>query len=390
MRPSPGHPRHAGLTRGPDRNRPAVTRQKLRGQSGAAADQQRDRNRRPLTLPKLWAVTLAAAMVLAGCSGSSEDNAAQSPDPGCASGEILDFGFYTEYPPVSYRADDNPDSDGFGEHAGYEADLLDALEAMDGAGLQFNRVAVADWSGIWLLPASGEVDIAGGGMTILETRTRDADGNTAVAFTAGHIEFRNVLLVRAADTVRYQSFDNLTSDTTIGAVVDTTGEQRLLELTGLAAPDGTLAAGTTIETPTGTVTADGTDAFVVTAAGASENLRDRIHLLPPTPNHPMVRYFDDDTTQYEALASGEIDAVSRDNVGAFEQAASYGGGGVLAVGALDEAVDLGGWTVRAADNELRECLDDKLAYLTDDLRIGFPQWSADNEVFMRRALAWTP
>ncbi len=360
---------------------------RLRATAGAfASPRPRSHATFAIRLRAVAAAVAAAFLVAAGCSGTSEG----AGPPGCAPDTVLDFAFYADYAPVSHRADSDPDAPGFSEHAGYEADLLDALEAMDGAGLRFNRIAVAEWSGLWLLPANGEADIAGGGMTILESRTLDAEGNTAVAFTSGHIEFRNVLLIRAADAQKFQSFDDLTSDTVVATSVDTTGEQRLLELTGLSAPHGTLAAGTVIETPSGTLTADGTGAFVVTAAGASENLRDRMRLLPPSPHNPIVQYVNDDATQYDALASGEIDAVSRDNVGAFEQAASHGGGGVLAVGPLDEAVQHGGWTLRADDNELRECLDDKLAYLTDNMAIGFQQWSADNEVFMQRALAWTP
>jgi hypothetical protein len=53
-------------------------------------------------------------------------------------------------------------------HLGYEADLLTALEAMEGARLSFQRSPVAEWPGIWLLPATPDVDIAGGGITILE------------------------------------------------------------------------------------------------------------------------------------------------------------------------------------------------------------------------------
>ena len=336
------------------------------------------------------AAIFAAALAAAACSGTGEPAAGQDPGSGCAPGRILDFGFYAYFAPVSYSADGDPDSPGFGKHTGYEADLLDALEAMDGAGLQFRRIPVADWPGIWLLPATGDVDIAGGGITILESRTRDAEGNSAVAFTSGHMTFRQSLLVRADEASLYPSHDDLRSDTIVGAITDTTGEQRLLELTGLSGAGGALAPGTEIHTPEGTLVADGTDAYVITAAGSSHNLQDRTGLVPPSPQQPYVLYRHEEDELIEALASGEMDAVARGAIGNIEVAATYGGGGVFAVTALDDAVEKGGWTVRASETELRACIDDKLGYLTDDLRIDYPQWHEDNEVFMERALAWSP
>ena len=334
----------------------------------------------------LAAVVALVGLAGAGCSGTSEDAASE----GCTPGDTLDFAFYAYFEPVSYSADGDPDSAGFGRHSGYEADLLDALEAMDGAGLRFNRTPVADWPGIWLIPATGAADIAGGGITILESRTFDADGVTAVEFTSGHIEFRQSLLVRAADTERYRSFDDLTSDARVGAISDTTGEQRLLELTGYTAAGGVLAAGTEIVTAAGTLTADGTEAFVITAAGASDNLGDRTRLVPPSPQQPNVAYYHEESQLIEALESGEIDAVARGAVGNTELARSHGGGDVFAVSALDEAVEVGGWTLRSTDDELRECINDRLDYLTDGLSIGYPQWREDNTVFMQRALDWQP
>ena len=41
-----------------------------------------------------------------------------------------------------------------------------------------------------------EYDIVGGGITILDSRTRDEMGNQVVTFTSGHIVFRQSLLVR--------------------------------------------------------------------------------------------------------------------------------------------------------------------------------------------------
>ena len=78
---------------------------------------------------------------------------------------VLNLGFYAYFEPVSYSADDDPESAGFNRHLGYEADLLTALEAMEDAGLSFNRQAISDWDGIWLRSASAEYDIIGGGIS---------------------------------------------------------------------------------------------------------------------------------------------------------------------------------------------------------------------------------
>ena len=157
----------------------------------------------------------------------------------CApAGSTLRFGFYAHFEPVSSSADPDPASPAFHEHRGYEADLLTALEAMAGANLTFDRRGIAAWDGIWLLPAGPEYDLVGGGITILESRTRGAAGQTVVAFTAGHIEFRQSLLVRAADARRLARHEDLTDADRVGVLAGTTGEARLLELTGIADASG--------------------------------------------------------------------------------------------------------------------------------------------------------
>ncbi|MCY4447842.1 MAG: hypothetical protein OXE02_03215, partial [Chloroflexi bacterium] len=75
---------------------------------------------------------------------------------------VLNVGFYAYFAPVSYSADPAPASPGFNTHLGYEADLLTALEAMEGAGLTFSRRGIAHWDDIWLRSAGTEYDIVGG------------------------------------------------------------------------------------------------------------------------------------------------------------------------------------------------------------------------------------
>ena len=332
----------------------------------------------------LAGVLMLVALAACGRSGSLPPSAA------CTDGRTLNFAFYAFFEPVSFSADTDPGSPGFHEHAGYEADLLTALEAMDGAGLRFSRIPIAEWPGIWLLPSTPDFDVAGGGITILDSRTRDADGNHVVNFTSGHISFQQSLLVRAADAERYATHDGLTSESRVGAISDTTGEARLLQLTGLANPEGLLADGTRIVSGSGTLTADGTDAYLVTAAGSSANLEGRERLLPPSPSMPEVLYFKAEMEMIESLADGSIDAVARGAVGNTEVAYSYGGGGVLAVTALDPAVEHGGWTLPAAETALTACLNDKVDYLTNGGVIDYPEWRAKPDVFLERAHDWRP
>ena len=324
-------------------------------------------------------------LCLAACASEAEETDA------CAEeGRVLDVGFYAYFAPVSYSADDDPESEGFDTHAGYEADLLTALEAMDGAGLSFSRKPIAAWEGIWLLSAGPEYDIVGGGITILDSRTRNAAGEKMIAFTSGHINFRQSLLVRAEDAERLASHDKLTSDVRVGALAGTTGEARLLVLTGLANAAGVLASGTRVETPQGEVVADGSADYSITAAGESPSLEGRLRLYPPSETLPQVVYLGETSGEAEllaALADGTVDAVARGEIG--NRDVSHESGGAFVVTALDPEVEHGGFTLDVEDAGLLTCLDEKIEYLVDGGRIGYAEWLADPSVFMRRAEAWS-
>lgn len=301
----------------------------------------------------------------------------------------LNVAFYAFFAPVSYSASDDPGSPAFQRHLGYEADLLSALERMEDAGLSFARRPVAEWPGIWLLPATAEVDLAGGGITILPSRTLDAAGDTAVAFTSGHIAFRQSLLTRAADAGRLSSYERLTRDVRVGVLPGTTGEARLLEIVGLVDGDGVLREGTRIETPGGTVVADGTAAFVITSATASPALEGRTRLHPPSDGMPQVLYLGrerGETELLDALGEGRIDAVARGEIGNGE--AAHASGGAFAVAALDSLAEYGGFALDAGDRDLLACLDERIDWLTDGRRIGYAEWRGDASVFERRAARW--
>ena len=306
-----------------------------------------------------------------------------------AGSRVLNVGFYAYFAPVSYSASADPTSEDFNTHIGYEADLLTALEAMEGAGLSFVRHPIVVWQDIWLKSTEPEYDIIAGGITILEDRTQDGTGNTVVTFTAGHIKFRQSLLVRSEDAQRLATYADLTSEVQVGVLSGTTGEARLLQLTGLVDANGFLAEETRVETPTGTVVADGTAAFMITAANTTLNLTERRHLYPPSENMPQVIYLGQevgDSELLDALAEGRIDAVARGEIGNLD--AVQAAGGAFTVTALDEKVELGGFTLSVEDAALVTCIDEKLNYLTDNRNIGYAEWVADPSVFMRRAQMW--
>ena len=299
---------------------------------------------------------------------------------------VLNVGFYAYFAPISYSAEADPASDGFNTHLGYEADLLTALEAMEGTGISFSRRGIAEWPGIWLKAAEPEYDLIGGGITILDSRRNDATGTEVVAFTSGHITFRQSLLVRAEDADRLSEYASLTGDVKVGVLAGTTGEARLLEITGIIDTNGVLLEGTRVETPNGSVVADGTTDYRIAAAGASPSLEGRQTLYPPTENMPQVIYLGDEVGEsalFEALTDGRIDAIARGEIGNRDAAAAFHGAFVVTT--LDEQVEYGGFTLAVEDVALRTSLDERIDYLTDGGNIGYAEWLADPQVFLKRA-----
>ena len=319
---------------------------------------------------------------------SSAVKLSPAPPGSCPSeSQTLRYGFFALFAPVSYSADNDPQSDGYHTHLGYEAALLNALETMDDTNLVFDRVPISVWPEIWLAPAGSEYDLVGGGITILESRTRDAGGRTVVAFTDGHISFRQALLVRAADADRFSSHSKLTSSQIVGVVAGTTGEARLLQLTGLSDERGVLVPGVRIETPNGERIADGSDDFVLSAAYQSPALAGRTRLLPASDDAPQVVYLGGDEAVYlTALRENGIDAFARGEVGNRE--AAHASAGAFAVTALDPAVELGGFSINANDTELLFCLNQRINWLTNDRAIGYAEWLEHANVFSARAEAW--
>lgn len=301
-------------------------------------------------------------------------------------GRRLEYGFFADFRPVSYSENLDPDSPGFNSHLGYEADLLTALETMESAGLIFNRSAIKEWPGIWLLPATPVYDLVGGGITILDSRTRDETGMTRVTFTSGHITFRQSLLVRAEDAQRYGSHDDL-DDARVAVLGGTTGEHRLLQLTGVVDAEGNLAAGTVIHLGDGTrFTADGSADYRITAAASTGNLSGRTRIEGTQGTVREVLIMSTDQEQLDALDNGRVDAVARGEVGNHE--ASRNSNLRFVVTALDLEVEYGGFAFDKDERALADCVDARINYLTDNRRIGFAEWADDPEVFLKRARHW--
>ena len=303
---------------------------------------------------------------------------------------VLNVGFYAYFSPVSYSADASPQSEGFSTHLGYEADLLTALESMEGTNISLSRKPIAEWGDIWHKAAAPQYDLIAGGITILDSRTQDAAGNTIVTFTRGHIQFRHSLLVRAADADRLANYTDLTRDVRVGLLAGTTGEARLLEITSIVDSQGVVAAGTRIETPSGTLVADGSTDYRITAAETTPNLVGRTYLYPPSEHMPQVIYLGDtagETELLEALADGRIDAMGRGEIGNRDAAAKAQG--AFVVTALDQNnVEWGGFAVSDNDTKLLLCLNTLIDFLTQGGHIGYEQWGQNPNVFMERAQQW--
>lgn len=302
---------------------------------------------------------------------------------------VLNFGFFAYFEPVSHSANGDPATADFDSHLGYEADLLSALEAMEFTELAFARSGIAAWDQIWLLAAQPQFDMIGGGITILDSRSRNADGEQVVSFTSGHVAFRQSLLVLASDADRLASHARLTSDVRVGVLAGTTGEARFLQLTGLADAEGVLRSGTRIDTPQGSVVSDGSANYSVTAAGASPVLEGRMHLHPPDATLPQVVYLSDeagDMEFIELLRTGHIDAVARGEIGNRDMVHAFGSD--FAVVGLDDAVEFGGFALPVENASLLACINERIDWLTDNRNIGYAEWRTDPGVFRQRADQW--
>lgn len=110
--------------------------------------------------------------------------------PTLSSGELT-VALYPEFAPVVYR------DPGTEEVVGIDVDILQAFA--DSYGLELN-ILERSFDGIWELPANGEVDVAGTGISELDSRL--VDGMT---WSARYYTVRRSLSIRAEDSDRLKT-----------------------------------------------------------------------------------------------------------------------------------------------------------------------------------------
>ena len=333
---------------------------------------------------RVWALVgtmllVAVLFMLQACSSDEPPSLCPS------SPEVMRFGFYADYSPIS-AIDDSDDASG---HVGYEADLLSAIERMDNTNLSFERVAIAEWTGIWLLPATDRYEIVGGGISILDARVRDEDGQVVVGFSRGHIDFRSSLLIRQEDAARISAPSDLAPGDVVGLYRNTTSESWLLSELGIVDGDGVLRAGTKVSLEAGIVEADGSDRYTIGPGRSSPELEGRRAITianSGVESGPELRYLDDSAAAHaRLLEGGVIDAIADDTI-ATQWVAQQSSGSLTVVG-LGSDLSRGGFVLAAGDSRLN-CLNERIRWLTDDGELEFTAWLADPQIFALRADHW--
>ncbi len=293
----------------------------------------------------------------------------------------VNYGYYTDFNPLSYSAGRVP--------MGYELDLVAAVEIFSGGRLSFNTLGIGNpFSGIWLKSAQEAYDMVGGGITALPERTLDADGRQVIRFGAGHIDFRQSLLVRMESAI--ERHGDLTSEHRVGAFRGTTGEKRLLELTGIIDAGGFVRAGTRILLADGEVVtagaADSESGLRIAAGAGSAAIAARVRLTPPGDDQPEVLYFETERGQIDALLEGAVDAVARGELGNLIAARDMPGLRVTAIDAAGNEQGAFSYPDTPAGSALRATMNAAIACLTANGAIGFSQWlDSGGAVFAERA-----
>ncbi len=326
---------------------------------------------------------------LAGCGGSGPTGvstaaackAARETLAGIPAMQV-DYGFYTDFNPVSYSvAQAQPE--------GYEPDLVAAVETFSRGKLSFNALEIGNpFSGIWLKAAQGPYHMVGGGITALPERTLDADGRQVIRFGVGHISFRQSLLVRSESVI--SRHDDLTLQHRVGVLRGTTGEKRLLELTGIIDAAGFIGHGTRVHlAESGSLIAGdpGSESALRIAAGTgSVAIATRVRLVPAANDRPEVLYFNGESELISALLEGEVDAVARGELGNRVTARDTPGLRVTAIDMEDHERGAFSYPDTPAGNALRVVMNAAIACLTANGTVEFSQWfDSSGTVFAKRA-----
>ena len=360
-------------------------------------------SRKSETPGRLFSFMIPCVLLLlaAGCGNGSQPADACAGVPGTldrleSPPVNIRYGFYTDFNPISYAETQDPDDPGFNMPRGYEPDLIEAAVRLSRDRFQVTPAGIGSpFGGIWLKSASGRFDMVGGGITALEGRRFDPDDpeTPLITFGTGHVRFLQSLLVRADSPVT--SHDDLDSSTSVGVLRDTTGESRLLRLTGITDGEGYVRAGTVItlgdDSEEGSEVTAGAGTHRITSSGSTKGIRSRVRLRAPGDDVPLVLYFSSEAEQVAAVKDGRVDAAARGEIGNL--IAARAAGGLLRVTAVDaENPETGAFSYpnTPEGDSLRLAMDILVNCLTDGGEIGFARWHENPGVFLERARRYAP
>ena len=302
---------------------------------------------------------------------------------------LVNYGFFTDFDPLSYAVTQDSDDPAFNMPLGYEPALVAAINRLSNNRIQFTPVGIGNpFSGIWLLSATdSRVDMVGGGITALAQRRFDPnDPATAlVTFGAGHVQFRQSLLVRSESAI--MSHDDLDKSTAVGVIRGTTGESRLLQLAGITDDEGYLRANTTIALGDNATLTAGERTHRITGSGATPGLEERARLQAPGDDVPLVIYFPSEDAQIEAVTNGVVNAAARGEI-VGNLVAAGDSNGELRVTAIDTGNTESGafsYPNTGEGDSLRGTMNNLIRCLTDNGNIGFAQWNENPQVLQTRA-----
>lgn len=221
--------------------------------------------------------------------------------------------FYTDFEPVSLSESRDPNAEGFNSALGMEPAIIRAMELIPGSTLRFEFRGVKQWDQLWMKPVTDkDIDIAIGGMTIEERRTRDENGKQVITFSHPTLQFKQSLLILAENQKFIKTHKDLRCTEIVGAVPGTTGEFRFLVQAGIInnLKEGFIEEGVTVVLPRrGYKRSDGKLSIY------DPTLSARLYLIPSNCNLPLVRYFVGEDEMIPALMEKDIHAIARGYIG---------------------------------------------------------------------------
>lgn len=298
--------------------------------------------------------------------------------------ETMHVGFYSDWEPIMYSENRNPSHLGFNHIKGFYKDLFLAWQSISDAQVQFNFTGIKEWDQIWFSVVKENIDIVCG-ISILEERTRNAEGQTLIRFTDPHLFFRQSLLIRREDANRIANHFDLNAQDHIGAVPGTTGETAMLERLGIirSMDSGILSPGTKIQTKSKYIVTTGAESIF------DETFSDRIKLYPANDTQPQIIYRSGEDLLIPDLESGLIDAIARGEIGnqlvADQSPGKYQVVGHFPESQNDSKIEKASCVIDARKDDLFRYANHWLKQLTKNGRISYQEWKKDPEVFMKRA-----